>query len=370
MFTSEVSLLNDKEQLVLQMIIDNPYLSQQEMASKLNMSRPALANTISSLIKKGEVIGRAYVLPEKNTIISIGGANVDRKFHVEGNVRLATSNPATVTESVGGVARNIAENLGRLGNRVKLLTVLGQDQDAVKIEQHSSAFIQFDLVEKLANESTGSYSAVLGEDGELVIALANMSIYDHLLPERIAKYEASLVNAQCIVVDLNCPKETVIYLQKLAIDRGIALAIVPVSSPKMNRMPESLAGVTYFICNRDEAETYLQKSFNQEMNDEEAVKMLLELGAEHVILTLGEQGVIAGDKNGIQKFNAVKVHHIVDVTGAGDAFVSAFLHGVLHEESFTKAIEFGLYNSSETLKVDTTVRMNLSNNELTRWREQ
>lgn len=370
MFLSEVSPLNEKEQLVLQMIIENPYLSQQEMASNLNMSRPALANTISSLIKKGEVIGRAYVLPEKNTIISIGGANVDRKFHVAGAVQLATSNPATVTESVGGVARNIAENLGRLGNQVKLLTLLGQDQDAVNIEQQSAAFVQFDLAEKLANESTGSYSAVLGEDGELVIALANMSIYDRLLPEIIAKHEASLVNAQCIIVDLNCPKETVFYLQQLAIDRGLSLAIVPVSSPKMNRMSENLVGVTFFICNRDEAETYLQKGFDNEMQYEEAVKMLLELGAEHVILTLGEQGVMAGDKDGIRKFNAVKVDHIVDVTGAGDAFVSAFLHGVLHEESFTKAIEFGLYNSSETLKVDNTVRTNLSNNELEKWREQ
>ncbi|WP_332646201.1 carbohydrate kinase [Lysinibacillus sp. 54212] len=362
--------MNEKERLVLQAIMENPYLSQQEMATNLSMSRPSLANTISTLIKKGEVIGRAYVLPEKNTIIAIGGANVDRKFHVEGNVQLATSNPATVTESVGGVARNIAENLGRLGNEVKLLTVLGQDQDAVKIEQHSTAFIQFDLVEKLTNESTGSYSAVLGEDGELVIALANMAIYDSLLPAIISKHEASLSNAKCIIVDLNCPKETVVYLQQLAFERDISFVIVPVSSPKMNRMPENLSGVSYFICNRDEAETYLKLSLEEEAHYEEAVKQLLQKGAEHVILTRGEYGVIAGSKDGITRFNAVNVEQIVDVTGAGDAFVSAFLHGVLHQESFTEAIKFGLYNSAQTLKMDSTVRTDLSHNEITKWREQ
>ena len=35
-----------------------------------------------------------------------------------------------MTTSVGGVARNIAENLGRLGNEVKLVTTLGADSDA------------------------------------------------------------------------------------------------------------------------------------------------------------------------------------------------------------------------------------------------
>lgn len=57
--------VNEKELLVLQAIKNNPFLSQQEMAEQLSMSRPALANIISGLIKKGEIVGRAYVLPEK-----------------------------------------------------------------------------------------------------------------------------------------------------------------------------------------------------------------------------------------------------------------------------------------------------------------
>ena len=64
-----------------------------------------------------------------------------------------------------------------------------------------------------------------------------------------------LVNAGCFILDLNCPKETVAYIQQVAIARDIPLVIVPVSSPKMNRLPETLQGVTWFICNTDEAET-------------------------------------------------------------------------------------------------------------------
>ena len=87
-----VNALKEKERLVLRLIQDNPYLSQQEMAEKLGMSRPALANTICALIKKGEIIGRAYVLPKRQAIVMIGGANVDRKFHLEGKTQYKTQN--------------------------------------------------------------------------------------------------------------------------------------------------------------------------------------------------------------------------------------------------------------------------------------
>lgn len=365
-----MNALKEKEQLVLRLIKENPYLSQQEMAEKLGMSRPALANTISALIKQGEVVGRAYVLPKRQAIVTIGGANVDRKFHIEGAVQLATSNPVTVTTSVGGVARNISENLGRLGNEVKLMTVLGQDADAEKIKKHSEQFMSFELTETVLDQSTGSYSAVLDSQGELVIAMANMSIYDVFLPERMSKYESRLLNARCLVADLNCPKETIKYVLELARTRNIPFAIVPVSSPKMSRMPENLSGVTYFICNKDEAETYLGRSLQTEQQFEQAVRDLLATGIEYVVLTLGSEGIVAGSKAGVERLKTVPVEEVVDVTGAGDAFVGAFLHAILQDESYIDALRFGLYNASKTLQCEMTVREDLSYNELVIWREQ
>ncbi|MEK4427074.1 PfkB family carbohydrate kinase [Solibacillus sp. FSL K6-1523] len=361
--------MNEKEKLVFQLIKENPYLSQQDMAQQLGMSRPALANTISSLIKKREIIGRAYVLPEKNQIIAIGGANVDRKFSIEKDVQLGTSNPATISESVGGVARNIAENLGRLGNQVSLLTTLGDDHDGQLLENSSEAYVSFDLVEKLQDEKTGSYTAVLDNTGELVIAMANMSIYTKLLPTVLEKHEATLQQASCIIIDLNCPAETVQYTKDLAKQRNIPFVIVPVSSPKMIHMPDNLNGVSYFICNRDEAETYLQVTLESMSDYEAAVRQLIQKGAQSVVLTLGEHGVLAGNHEKIQHFEAVKTTDIIDVTGAGDAFVSAFLHGVINDEDLEVAIQLGLINASKTLQSEKTVRTDLTNEALNHWRE-
>jgi pseudouridine kinase len=363
-------LVNEKELLVLQTIKNNPFLSQQEMAQVLNMSRPTLANIISGLTKKGEIVGRAYVLPERNSIFAIGGANVDRKFHVDGRVQYGTSNPSTVTESVGGVARNIAENLGRFGNEVKLITLLGQDQGAKVIENESNGFINLNYVEVLADFKTGSYSAVLDSSGDLIIAMADMSIYDSLLPAILKQHEAHLSNARCIVIDLNCPKETVLYLQNLATVREIPLIIVPVSSPKMKHMPDDLVGVTYFICNRDEVETYLNIQMKNEEDYSRAVSTLLEKGAKNIVLTLGENGVIVGNEEGIYQIKAQKVGEILDVTGAGDAFVGGFIHAILNDEPFKEAVQFGQYNAAKTLQSVHTVRRNITAEELNYWRNK
>ena len=360
--------MNEKELLVFEAIKNNPFLSQQEMAQALNMSRPALANIISRLIKKGEIIGRAYVLPERNSIFAIGGANIDRKFHIDGHAHYGTSNPATVTESIGGVARNIAENLGRFGNEVKLVTLLGQDQGAKFIERESQAFMNLDHVEILPDAKTGSYSAVLDANGELLLAMADMSIYDSLTPPVLMKHEAVFSNAKCLIVDLNCPKETLIYLQNLACIRGIPLAIIPVSAPKMKNMPDDLIGVTYLICNRDEAEAYLNMRLLNEKDYSNAVKMLLEKGAKNIILTLGDLGAVVGNVEGISYFEVEKSREVVDVTGAGDAFVSGFLHGVLNEEPFMNAVKFGQYNAAKTLQSDRTVRQDITADELNNWR--
>ncbi len=135
-------------------------------------------------------------------------------------------------------------------------------------------------------------------------------------------------------------------------------------------MPENLTGVKYFICNRDEAETYLSRSLQTEQQFEQAVRDLLSMGIEYVVLTRGSEGVIAGSKAGIERLQTIPVDAVVDVTGAGDAFVSAFLHAALQDEPYIDALRFGLYNASKTLQCETTVREDLSYNELTIWREQ
>ncbi|MFJ7933367.1 PfkB family carbohydrate kinase [Sporosarcina sp. NPDC096371] len=358
--------MNEKEAAIVGLLRKNPFLSQQEMAEQLNMSRPALANLISGLTRRGIITGRAYILSDENEVVCIGGANVDRKFHLKDVAQLGTSNPSEMSVAVGGVARNIADNLGRLDHSVRLLTVAGNDADWQLIEQESAAFMDVAAVGLLPGESTGSYSAVLSPDGELVVAMANMDVYDALSVDYIEGNDRLIANAALTIMDLNCPKETVEYVKSRAQLHGTGLVIVPVSSPKMVRMPDNLEGVTWFICNQDEAETYTGQSIQTEEDWNHAVHKLFEAGAENVVVTGGAKGVMAGKRGGeVTRYSALQGVSVEDVTGAGDAFVSGVLHGHLEGLDTGEAIRCGLVNAAKTLESSYTVRPELSKAQLT-----
>lgn len=358
--------MNEKEQQLLALIRQNPYCSQQELAEGLSLSRPAVANLISSLTKRGYITGRAYVLAPEGEIICIGGANVDRKFHVTGPVAHGTSNPAELSVTIGGVARNIAENLGRLDHPVRLITTAGKDADWDLIATHSAPFMDLTSVRLLPDASTGSYSAVLDSHGELVIAMAVMDVYKSLDADYIASLERHLARAKMIVIDLNVAKETAEAVRAAAIRYQVPLAIVPVSGPKMAHLPDTLEGLTWFICNEDEAETLTGVTIQSDVDWEAAVNALLDSGAEHAIVTRGKKGIMAGDRSTkiIQHHAAIPDIPVEDVTGAGDAFVSGVLHAAVMERSLNDAISYGLVNAAKTLASTYTVRPELTANGL------
>ncbi|WP_285851300.1 carbohydrate kinase [Sporosarcina aquimarina] len=359
-------MVNEKEQQLISLIRQNPYCSQQELAEGLGLSRPAVANLISALTKRGYITGRAYVLAPEDEIICIGGANVDRKFHVTGSVASGTSNPAEMSVTIGGVARNIAENLGRLDHPVRLITTAGKDADWDLIATHSSPYMDLTSVRLLPDASTGSYSAVLDKHGELVIAMAVMDVYESLNADYIASLERHLARARMIVIDLNVAKETAEAIRVAAIRHQVPLAIIPVSGPKMAHLPDTLEGLTWFICNEDEAETLTGITIQNDDDWKSAVSALLDLGAEHAIITSGKKGIMAGDRTTrtIHHHAAIPGVSVEDVTGAGDAFVSGVLHAAVMERTLNDAISYGLVNAAKTLASTYTVRPELTANGL------
>ncbi|MBS4213177.1 MULTISPECIES: PfkB family carbohydrate kinase [Neobacillus] len=357
--------LTEKEQLILDLIRNNPYVSQQELAQNLELSRPSIANMISGLIKKGHILGRAYILSESQHVICIGGANIDRKFHIKGQAQLGTSNPSYATQNAGGVARNIAENLGRLGLEVSLISAAGADKDWTIIEDSSTPYMNLETVSKSPEKATGSYTAVLDANGELVIALADMDVYETITPELLRKHEGFLKQSKCIIVDLNSPKETVQYLCHFAKSHNLPIVIIPVSSPKMSRLPDELDGVTWLITNRDESETYFQNEIKNDSDWKNALEKWLSLGISNVVITNGKEGSMIGNKEeGIFHVPPIEVKEIIDVTGAGDAFSSAVIYSWLEGKSLMEIAKAGSMNASKTLQSPYTVRQDLSAEQL------
>lgn len=353
--------MTEKEQQIFNLIRKNPYISQQELAEAVGLSRPSVGNIISGLTKKGHILGRAYIVNESKEIVCIGGANLDRKFQMKDQAQMGTSNPTTSVRSIGGVARNIAENLGRLGMEVTLLTTAGADSDWAFIEESSSTFMNLEKVAKIPGMSTGSYTAILDTNGELIIAIADMEVYELLTPELLLKQEILLSRAKCIVADLNCPKDTLQFLSHFANKNERPLVLMPVSSPKMNRLPDDLSGITWLITNRDESESYFNCKITNQAEWSQTIEKWLSLGILNVIITNGNNGAMIGNKaEGIFHVHSIETKEIVDVTGAGDAFSAAAIYSWLEGGSLLDIAKAGTVNAAKTLQSSYTVRQDLS----------
>lgn len=354
--------LSKKDQLYA-LIRSNPFISQQELASELGLSRSAVAGHIAGLIRERRLLGRAYVLPDSRPVLCLGAANLDRKMRTLATLQMGTSNPVRSTEVFGGVGRNIAENLARLGLPVALLTALGDDAAGHALQTHAEdAGIDLRGSLHLANTGSGTYTAVLDEHGEMLLAMANMQLYEELTPAFLRSRQPQRTQAALTVCDLNLGLESVAFLldeARAAEHNAAPLVIVAVSQPKMAHLPQDLTGLQLLILNRGELETRVARALPTDAALHEACREVLRQGVRQLIVTLGGDGVVftdgAGPDAALAHLNALAVA-AVDVTGAGDAFSAAVCWSLYHDSNnLALACQRGLKLAALTLASSATV---------------
>ena len=125
--------MTNREKELLELIKMNPTISQKELADTLKITRSSVGVHITNLIKKGYVIGKGYLLKEGEYISIVGGANMDIIGFPSDKLIIKDSNPGQVKVVLGGVGRNIRENLVRLGVETKLISAVGSDVYGEKI---------------------------------------------------------------------------------------------------------------------------------------------------------------------------------------------------------------------------------------------
>ncbi len=348
-----MSDLPKKEQLY-ELIRANPFISQQDLAGELGLSRSAVAGHIAGLIRERRLLGRAYVLPGVRPIACIGAANIDRKLRPLAPLAMGSSNPARQHESFGGVARNIAENLARLGAPVTLTTAIGGDASGRALLAHAEAAgIDTAATLKVDHAMSGTYTAVLDEHGEMVVAMADMALIDQLTAQWLAGRRRA--PAALTVADLNLPADTVAALLAEARD-GAPLVVVAVSEPKMARLPQDLRGLRLLILNEGE----LAARAGAGLDIAAACAAVQAQGAQDLIVTRGAAGVCFTSAGGVRHL-AVPRADVVDVTGAGDAFAAAVCWSLFHgSDDLEAACRRGLKLSGMTLACDQTVCPQLS----------
>ncbi len=288
-------------------------------------------------------------------IACIGAAHIDRRARALGAVVPGSSNPVTVATSAGGVARNVAETLARLGARVRLVSRLGDDAEGERLLADLAARgVDISGVARACGAPTASYTALLDPSGQLVVGLANTAIYDGMDAAFVAPVLPRLLRVPVWFVDANVPEDGLARLLHARRD-GVFVVADAVSVAKAPRLGALLARIDLLFSNEAEAAALTGSGL-----DAPAMAQRLRAGgAGSVVVTRGAAGAILATAEGTAALPAAPAT-VRDVTGAGDALVAATLLQRARGVPLAAALRTGLRLAALTAASEHAVRPDLS----------
>jgi pseudouridine kinase len=284
-------------------------------------------------------------------VVVVGGANTDIVGFPRGKFALRDSNPGQVRTSAGGVGRNIAENLARLGAHVRLVTSFGDDERGVELAASCDAVGMDTRFSVRTPGVPGSiYLAVLDAGGDLAAAVNDMRALLALTPDAIDP--AAFDGAEAIVLDTNLPASTIARVAELAGD--IPLVLDPVSTAKAPAALPVLGRLAALKPNLREAE-----ELSRAAGSVGAGQRLLEMGVERVFITMGSEGVWCASADD-QFLLPARPVRVANATGAGDAFTAGVAWGVATGMSLRQTAEWAAALSALALETEQTVNDEVS----------
>lgn len=284
--------------------------------------------------------------PTAQTVLVVGGANMDVGARTARPLLAGDSTPGHIHHAPGGVGRNIAENLARLGVAVQLATLVGDDAfGAQLVASTAAAGVDLSLTERVVGLRTATYLSLHGPDGDMALAVNDMAILDQLTPNWCATHlpAAGLTSVQ--LLDCNLPEPTLAYL----LAREITSVVDTVSVAKCERLRPWLSRVALLKCNRLEAQAMTGCSTNTVAQALEAAQALVRLGAQRSIVTLGADGVCWCDQDGHPHFRAARGVAVVSTTGAGDALLAGVVAALQRGQALAQAVAYGMVCAEITL---------------------
>ena len=283
----------------------------------------------------------------------VGGANTDIVGMAKGAFTEHDSNPGHVRVSAGGVGRNIAENLARLGASVGLVTVFGGDRGSTSLRIGcEQAGIDLSRSTILEDASGPRYLAVMDASGDLEAAVSDMCALEKLTPEAINEIAPAIEDAALLVLDTNPSVATLERIAELADGKPIILD--PVSVAKAPRARNILRKLYALKTNVAEAGVLAGMEVHSRGDAETAADKLIGLGVSRVFLTMGPEGVYCASADE-HSWLPSPTTDVVNATGAGDAFTAGVAWGALSGMGVRESGLFASAMAAITLSSDETV---------------
>ena len=349
--------MTQREQEILNILKQEPTISQNDIASRLGITRSSVAVHITNLLKKGYLLGKGYIVQDEPYILVIGGSNIDIQGFPKEKLIQRDSNIGTVKMSLGGVGRNIAENCARLGVPTRLMSVIGDDPYGQKILKEAQAIgLNMQDTVVLSGESTSTYLSILDETHDMAMAINHMDSIEKLTVDHIRAKRSIIEHAQLVVLDTNLSQAVLDHL--LTQYPKTKFFVDTVSTKKAMKIKDHLKNIHTLKPNRMEAEVLTGSSEKTS---------LLELGSQlkckRSFISLGSQGVQVFEGKTHLHF-PTKPIEVVNATGAGDAFMAGLVYAYLKGYDIKETCLTAMAASRLALSHPDTINPNLNEQSL------
>lgn len=307
-----------------------------------------LVYTRATIIQKAT----GNILNSDSRVVVFGAINMDLLATASVALVSDDSTPGRLRRSAGGVGRNIAENLGRLGLTTTLVSAVGDDSFGIQLlKELQQVGVDVSNVVVQADEATASYTAIHHTDGELLHAISDMRLFDSFQLSESYGYakgavEQIIETADAVVIDANLPEAT---LQMIANHcRKTLLYADGVSRSKCLNLKCVLEALTLLKVNRAEA---IALTGCRSSDDEALLVALHKLGPSKILLTSGEKGAVLFENGVMHQSLALTETEVISTSGAGDAMLSGVIAAELAGYSATESLQRGIKAAVETLRV-------------------
>lgn len=295
-------------------------------------------------------------------VLVIGATLLDVKGKPIDGLEPGTSNPGRIRSTRGGTARNVAENLARLGADVTLISAIGDDDiGAQLLEQTAEAGVDVEEVCIQPGHHSGSYMAILEVDGTLSVALDDARVVECITKEYLYRRRRLFRQAELIMFDGSLSAGSIETVLKLARRYNVRVAADPSSARLAHKLIPALPTLHLVVPNEVEAATLCGLDFFGYDADAslDAARQLVRLGVHAGVVTLSDFGLAyaTSDENG---YIPPRYSEMVDSTGTGDSITAAILFGMLNELPITECMRLGAAAAGLTLQTHHTVVPDLS----------
>lgn len=277
-------------------------------------------------------------------IVVIGAIFVDIKGFPHTNYIPDGRNSGFIKYIHGGVSRNVVEDIANIELRPTFVSIVDDsalgEEVVRKLNNHK---VNTKYIQKIP-EGMGTWLAVFDEKGDLAGSISQRPNLLPILDLLDEKGDEIFKDCDSIVleadIDVVIVKKVFEYARKynkkiFAVISNMAIAV---------ERRDFLKEFDCLVCNEIEAGQFFAEDYSK-VQPKELVQIIQEKvlasKMKSMVVTMGSKGSVYADSQGHSGICPARKVHVIDTTGAGDAFCSGLTIGLTYGKSLEEATEIG-----------------------------